>query len=723
MKNISEIIQLSSQGIIKVIKDENPIFTSLITQSDTIEKAIKSLKSYTNSLLDECPLANEYMKDGGGIEVYEQIKWKGFAAVRIKDYIKHEGQEFEDPNLHGESSINRPLKTIWNALRNNKIYGTPDFYIDWLYLIRQLNNNTPNYVPKPKTILSWMDNHPTGLIDEVVKHRQLNKERIIRVYAKLIADGTLKSRKFKFKDGLNKEQQIKKVTEWWDNHIFHLQLAIRTPEILNEMLDFSLSEETMQRFKDAEKVGIPFFVNPYYLTLVNVNEPKELKNSDLAIRDYILYSQELIEEFGSIVAWEKEDLVHPGKPNAAGWILPSHHNVHRRYPEVAILIPDTVGRACAGLCVSCQRMYDFQSGHLNFDLDKLKPKESWKEKLEKLLNYYKNDSQLRDILITGGDALMSTDSSLKHILDEVYEMAKAKAKANKSRSEENKFAEMQRIRLGTRIPVYLPQRITTELIDILAEFKEKASKIGFQQFVIQTHFETAMEITPESADGVKQLISAGWMVTNQNVFTAASSRRGHTAKLRKSLNEIGVITYYTFSVKGYMENTHNFATNARAVQEQIQEKSLGNVPEKLYDEIKNLPLDAKNMVENIAKIQEEASIPFLATDRNVINLPGVGKSLTFRTIGLTNDGRRILEFEHDATRKHSPIIHKMGNVVIIESKSISKYLKQIQQMDECMEAYVSIFGFSIGETEERHSVYEYPSYKYELTEKITNLSI
>ena len=53
---------------------------------------------------------------------------------------------------------------------------------------------------------------------------------------------------------------------------------------------------------------------------------------------------------GQIRAWEREDVVEAGRPNAAGWLLPDGHNIHRRYPEVAILIPDTMGRACGGLC-------------------------------------------------------------------------------------------------------------------------------------------------------------------------------------------------------------------------------------------------------------------------------------------------------------------------------------------------------------------------------------
>jgi lysine 2,3-aminomutase len=97
---------------------------------------------------------------------------------------------------------------------------------------------------------------------------------------------------------------------------------------------------------------------------------------DAALRSYVFYSQNLVDTFGNIKAWEKEDQVETDKPNAAGWLLPEGHNIHRRYPEVAILIPDTIGRACGGLCASCQRLYDFQSGRFNFDMEALIPKAS-----------------------------------------------------------------------------------------------------------------------------------------------------------------------------------------------------------------------------------------------------------------------------------------------------------------------------------------------------------
>ena len=87
----------------------------------------------------------------------------------------------------------------------------------------------------------------------------------------------------------------------------------------------------MQRLRKAKEAGIPFFVNPYYLSLLNVKDPDFAVGSDLAIRDYVLYSEKLIKEFGHIVAWEKEDIVEAGLPNAAGWLLPEGNNIHRRY--------------------------------------------------------------------------------------------------------------------------------------------------------------------------------------------------------------------------------------------------------------------------------------------------------------------------------------------------------------------------------------------------------
>ena len=80
-------------------------------------------------------------------------------------------------------------------------------------------------------------------------------------------------------------------------------------------------------------------------------------------------------------------------------------------------------------------------------------------------------------------------------------------------------------------------------------------------------------MTPEAKEAIRKILSAGWIITNQLVYTVASfSRRGHTTRLRQVLNSLGVVCYYTFSVKGFNENYAVFAPNSRSMQEQQEEK-------------------------------------------------------------------------------------------------------------------------------------------------------
>jgi lysine 2,3-aminomutase len=711
----------TSDLIMEKIFDENPRIKEIFTTSESYEGVKKQLRAIAMEQIAANPGALEfYKRQTTGRTHLDHLKWQDLAAIRILDYLDHDQEVYEDINLHGRLLVNQPFWNLYLAAKEGRGGASVDFFRDMLHLFRQFSGLVQHEKPSREKVEEWMNRHPSGLDPEVIEERRKNRDRIVRLLIRKIDAGDIQRPKFRFEPGMTYWQKYRKMLEWWNDKSFHLQFAARTPERINRLLDRTLDEDTMENLLKAQNAGIPFFVNPYYLSLLNVDSPGQLDESDRAIRDYVFVSKELVNEFGRIVAWEKEDQVEPGKPNAAGWILPNRKNIHRRYPEVAILIPDTIGRACGGLCVSCQRMYDFQSGHLNFDLDELKPRDTWWERLPKLLKYFETDTQLRDILITGGDALMSTDQSLKRILEEVYLMAGRKISRNKLQDGGEKIAQMQRIRLGTRLPVYLPQRITDELVTILADFRERATSVGFSQFVIQTHFESAMEVTPESAEAVRKLISAGWVVTNQLVFTAAASRRGHTAKLRKVLNDIGVITYYTFTVKGYMENSGTYANNARAMQEQTEEKYIGEIPGYYHDLIKEFPQMAPGMIENIESVRQLCNVPFLATDRNVMNLPGVGKSLTFRTIGLTPDGRRILEFGYDKTRNHSPIVDTNEKVVIIESRSIGDYLRRLEEMKEDIREYENVWGYSIGETEPRSPIFKYPAFKYEITEKISN---
>ena len=713
--------ELTKHQLVDQLIGENYPLKQLIRSSANAGQFTNRLKQWIEDWFQHHPHAYAfYTKAIQGREAFLSLSWQEMGAIRILDYIAHSGMDFEDQNLKGQKVRSHPFKLLFNDYHRRVTNSMKDFYFDLIALFRQFNGTLPQQKPSAKEVLQWMTNHPSGLDEDMIQRREKNKERIIHKIINKLENGTFKKASYKLDEKLTRHQKFAEVKKWWKTSSFHLVFSFRSPEIINEMLDHTLDKKTMIIMEQAHEAGIPFFINPHYLSLLDIERPY---GADAVIRDYIFYSKDLVKEFGQIVAWEKEDIVEPGKPNAAGWILPTYNNIHRRYPEVAILIPDTVGRACGGLCVSCQRMYDFQNGHLNFNLDKLKPHEKWRDKLERLMEYFEHDSRLRDILITGGDALMSSDKSLQEMLEAVYTMAANKKAANKQRADGEKYAEMKRLRLGTRLPAYIPQRITDKLIQILTEFKEKASQIGMEQFVIQTHFESALEITPDVKAGVTKLLEAGWIVTNQQVFTAAASRRGHTAKLRKVLNDIGVLTYYTFSVKGYKENRHNFATNARAVQEQIEEKCVGEIPEEHRESIQKLAGNPENIMDRINLFRNKANLPFLATDRNVLNMPGVGKSLTFRTIGITADGRRILQFDHDATRNHSPIIDQMGQVTVVESKPITRYLEQLHTLGEDLRDYLSVYGYSLGESEERMNLYEYSGDDTQITDRITNFRL
>jgi lysine 2,3-aminomutase len=697
-----------------------PPLKEIMNSAVYFDEAMISIEKMFAQEIDANKSVQYFLKNTTDESAFADLDWADFALIRLWDYVKFSQQEFAFYGEAGGKAYNHPFEILWRTFRQKEHVATEDFFIDMLELFKQWRDQSHRPQKDIQQLEKWMNRHYSGLDADVQEQRLKNKKRIIKVLAREISNNPKPSAKYSFEQDDLLSDKLKKVERWWDDYHFHLKYAIRKPGLLNEMLDFSLSTKTMELFAMAQKKGIPFFVNPYYLSLILVNPPEEMKNADQTLRDYIFYSQDLVEEFGKISAWEKEDVVEEGKPNAAGWLLPNDHNIHRRYPEVAIFIPDSMGRACGGLCVSCQRMYDFQRGNLNFNLDKLKPKESWDEKLQKLMQYFEFDSHLKDILITGGDSLMSSSKTINKILNAVYQMAIRKKEANKNRPDGEKFAEMQRIRLGTRLPVYLPQRIDDKLIAVLANFKEKAVKIGFQEFVVQVHFESPMEITTEATIAIQKLNSSGWLIVNQQVFTTAASRRGYASKLRLMLNKIGVIPYYTFSVKGFKENRHNFATNARAAQEMAEEKSFGKVSHDL-----NLSahlIKSKEANDHVLKrIIAKEGIPFLATDRSVFNMPALGKSMSFRVIGITADGRRILMFDYDHTRKHSPVIHAKDKVILIESKSVTSYLKQLESMGENIDDYQGIYGYSLCLTESRSEVFEYPKSRIKTTTHFSNL--
>ena len=710
-----KMLVLNFSQLKQIYTQEMPELVEMAAVSPTVEDFKAGLLKH----LDSCGMVNEVAEE---------------AREQIRLLLQYDGQDVHELSTGQDISV-QTIRLLYQFLTEKleNIEMPTDLFVELFQLFKRLQGeNVPS--PSPQRIKSRNDRWDTGLDEEVREMRDENKERMLHLLIQKIENRKSKpSVRFHFEEGMSYEEKYQLVSKWWGDFRFHLSMAVKSPAELNRFLGNSLSSETMYLLNRARKKGMPFFATPYYLSLLNVTG---YGYNDEAIRSYILYSPRLVETYGNIRAWEKEDIVEAGKPNAAGWLLPDGHNIHRRYPEVAILIPDTMGRACGGLCASCQRMYDFQSERLNFEFETLRPKESWDSKLRRLMTYFEQDTQLRDILITGGDALMSQNKTLKNILEAVYRMAVRKQRANLERPEGEKYAELQRVRLGSRLLAYLPMRINDELVDILREFKEKASAVGVKQFIIQTHFQTPLEVTPEAKEAIRKILSAGWIITNQLVYTVAASRRGHTTRLRQVLNSLGVVCYYTFSVKGFNENYAVFAPNSRSMQEQQEEKIYGQMTPEQAEELYKILETKVSAGINEEKTKEDADtakqirrfmrkhhLPFLATDRSVLNLPAIGKSMTFQLVGLTEEGKRILRFEHDGTRHHSPIIDQMGQIYIVENKSLAAYLRQLSKMGEDPEDYASIWSYTKGETEPRFSLYEYPDFPFRITDKMSNLEI
>ena len=643
------------------------------------------------------------------------------AAEQIRLLIGYDGQEVHELSTDCQLEV-QTLTLLWQFLtgRLENSEMPSDLFVDLFHLFRRLGGEEIPQ-PSPQRVRNRTERWLSGQDEEVRAIRADNRERMLHLLVQKIENRKSKTpSRYLFAEGMTYDEKYRQVAAWWGDFRFQLAMAVKSPSELNRFLAGSLSSETMYLLSKARKKGMPFFATPYYLSLLDVTGDGY---DDAAIRSYILYSPQLVETYGQIRAWEREDVVEAGKPNAAGWLLPDGHNIHRRYPEVAILIPDTMGRACGGLCASCQRMYDFQSERLNFEFEALRPKESWDHKLRRLMNYFEEDTQLRDILITGGDALMSQNKTLQNILEAVYRMAYRKRKANEARPDGEKYAELQRVRLGSRLPAYLPMRVNDGLVEILREFREKASAVGVKQFIIQTHFQTPLEVTPEAEEAIRKILSAGWLITNQLVYTVAASRRGHTTRLRQVLNSLGVVCYYTFSVKGFEENRAVFTPNSRSLQEQHEEKIYGRLTAEQASELDALLADGHDTAAKLRRFMRKYRLPFLATDRSVLNLPAIGKSMTFRLVGLTPEGRRILRFDHDRTRRHSPIIDRMGEIFIVENKSVAAYLRQIGKMGEDPEDYASIWNYTRGETEPRFGLYEYPGFGFAATDRVSNLEL
>ena len=258
-------LDVKTLKIVKSILEENPELKDLFEASETPMEARMKLREWVMKYLYKNPhTKNYYLQKAIGHSALKRISFRDYAAIRLMDYLDNEGREFVDPNRSNKETFSQPIKNLWLAINQGKGSANEDFFYDMLYLFRQVNGKLSRKTPNIKLIQKWMGNHPSGLDEDMVSLRQANKERILRKMVKRISSGKLKSQRFQFEPGLTAKEKFKKALGWWEDYRFHLVFAFRDPEVINDMLDHSLREDTLKTLKKARKKGIPIFVNPYY---------------------------------------------------------------------------------------------------------------------------------------------------------------------------------------------------------------------------------------------------------------------------------------------------------------------------------------------------------------------------------------------------------------------------------------------------------------------------
>src|SRR5215471_1292609 len=277
----------------------------------------------------------------------------------------------------------------------------------------------------------------------------------------------------------------------WDDWRWQSQNAIRSVRQLRDLLAFSPEELEVIGSLEAEyKLAIP----PYYFSLFDPHDPHD------PIRLQSVPSPlELHNESG----YELEDPLEEDKDAPVPGLT-------HRYPDRALLVTTHV---CTMYCRFCTRK---RATMVRGGWDAVSRND------ERMVEYVRDHPEIRDVIVSGGDPLTLPQTKLRFFLEKL-----------------SAIPHVDVIRIGTRVPVTLPQKLYDEsLIDLLAS----AEKVW-----IQTHFNHPREITPEAARVCKALLRAGMPVNNHTVLLKGVNDSLETMRdLMRALLRIKVRPYYLF---------------------------------------------------------------------------------------------------------------------------------------------------------------------------------
>lgn len=306
-------------------------------------------------------------------------------------------------------------------------------------------------------------------------------------------DEVIKARQSKIKEGLGATDAE------WNDWKWQIKNRITDSDTLAKFIKL-----TPKQKQDIDAVTKKFrwAISPYFLSLI---DPEGDHYKDPIYLQSIPTGLEL-----------KEGIGEPD-PMAEEFTNPATC-ITRRYPDRLII---NVTNQCGMYCRHCQRRRNIG------EIDSPQPREN----LQQAVDYIRNTPEIRDVLVTGGDPFTLSDENLDWLLGEL-----------------DKIPHLEFKRIGTRMPVTLPQRVTPELCSMLKKH---------HPLYINLQFNNPMEVSAESKKACEMLADAGIPLGNQAVLLRGINDHPFVMKkLCQELLRIRVRPYYIFHAKGVVGTLH-----------------------------------------------------------------------------------------------------------------------------------------------------------------------
>lgn len=275
--------------------------------------------------------------------------------------------------------------------------------------------------------------------------------------------------------------------EKWNNWRWQLSNRINTPDEFDKVIPLTASERQALSAAHLFRVDI----TPYFISLIDPNDPQD------PTRKQVVPTEKEMVPFTAMMEDSLSEDRHSPVPGL----------VHR-YPDRVLMLVTT---QCASYCRYCTRSRIVGDPSATFS----------RAEFEMQIEYLKRTPQVRDVLLSGGDPLVLAPKILEEILSRLREIP-----------------HIEIIRIGSRVPVFLPMRITDELTDMLQ---------NYHPLWLNIHVNHSNEITAELEQACDRMTRAGIPLGNQAVLLAGVNDNVHVQRqLVQDLVRIRVRPYYLY---------------------------------------------------------------------------------------------------------------------------------------------------------------------------------